>query len=133
MSTGSRGSDGRFPAGQSGNANDGSRKAATVSAAIVSAMNKTITANEHGRKRKFRKLDATATQITELCMDMRKLVGRNVRAARVERGITQEQLAEASGFTHQYISELERRNPTIVTIYELAQALGVTPVALLTP
>lgn len=96
-------------------------------------MNKTITANEHGRKRKFRKLDATATQITELCMDMSKLVGRNVRAARVERGITQEQLAQTSGFTQQYISDLERRNPTIVTIYALAQALGVTPVALLTP
>lgn len=68
-------------------------------------------------------------------MDMRKLVGRNVRAARVERGMTQERFAEVSGFSQQYISDLERgrRNPTIVSLHELAQALDVTPVQLLTP
>lgn len=68
-------------------------------------------------------------------MDMRKLVGRNVRAARVDRGMTQEQFAEVSGFSQQYISDLERgrRNPTIVSLHELAQALDVTPVQLLTP
>ncbi len=68
-------------------------------------------------------------------MDMRKLVGRNVRAARSERGMTQEELAERSGFSQQYISDLEcgRRNPTIVSLHELAQALEVTPVALLQP
>ena len=58
-----RGPDGRFPKGRSGNTNGRPPKAASVSAAIVSAMNKTITASEHGRKRKIRKLDATATQI----------------------------------------------------------------------
>lgn len=68
-------------------------------------------------------------------MDMRKLVGRNVRAARVERGRTQERLADVSGFSQQYISDLERgrRNPTIVSLYELAQALSVTPIELLKP
>lgn len=68
-------------------------------------------------------------------MDMRKLVGRNVRAIRDRRGMTQEKLAEVSGFSQQYISDLERgrRNPTIVSLYELAQALGATPVELLTP
>jgi len=61
-------------------------------------------------------------------MDMRKLVGRNVKRVRQERGLTQEQLAEISGFSQQYISGLEqgRRNPTIVSIYELATALGVS-------
>ena len=60
-------------------------------------------------------------------MDMRKLVGRNVKRIRQEKGLTQEQLAEISGFSQQYISGLEqgRRNPTIVSIYELATALGV--------
>jgi transcriptional regulator with XRE-family HTH domain len=60
-------------------------------------------------------------------MDMRKLVGRNVKRIRQEKGLTQEQLAELSGFSQQYISGLEqgRRNPTIVSIYELATALGV--------
>ena len=61
-------------------------------------------------------------------MDMRKLVGGNVKSARIAAGITQEELAERSGFSQQYISGLEsgKRNPTIVSIYELSQALGVS-------
>jgi transcriptional regulator with XRE-family HTH domain len=68
-------------------------------------------------------------------MDMRVLVGRNVRRLRLQAGLTQEQLSTRSGFGQQYISDLERglRNPTIVSLYELAQALGSTPVILLTP
>jgi transcriptional regulator with XRE-family HTH domain len=68
-------------------------------------------------------------------MDMRKLVGRNVGRIRREKGLTQEQLAEISGFSQQYISGLEqgRRNPTIVTLYELATALGVSHLDLLRP
>jgi transcriptional regulator with XRE-family HTH domain len=66
-------------------------------------------------------------------MDMRKLVGRNVKRIRQEKGLTQEQLAELSGFSQQYISGLEqgRRNPTIVSLYELATALGVSHMELL--
>ena len=68
-------------------------------------------------------------------MDMRRLVGRNVRRFRIEKGLTQEQLAERSGFSQFYISSLEtgRRNPTVVSVYELAQALGVDHVALVQP
>jgi transcriptional regulator with XRE-family HTH domain len=68
-------------------------------------------------------------------MDMRKLVGRNVKRVRRERGLTQEQLAERSGFSQQYISGLEqgRRNPTIVSIYELATVLGVSHMELVRP
>ena len=40
-------------------------------------------------------------------MDMRKLVGRNVKRIRQDRGLTQEELAERSGFSQQYISGLE--------------------------
>lgn len=66
-------------------------------------------------------------------MDMRKLVGANVRRLRQARGLTQEQFAERSGFSQQYISDLERgrRNPTIVSLYELATALGAGPIDLL--
>jgi transcriptional regulator with XRE-family HTH domain len=66
---------------------------------------------------------------------MRKLVGRNAARIRREKGLTQEQLAEKSGLSQQYLSGLEqgRRNPTIVTIYELAIALGVSHVELVTP
>lgn len=58
-------------------------------------------------------------------MDMRRLVGRNIRRIRLEKGLTQEAFAELSGFAQQYLSGLEqgRRNPTIVTLFELAQAL----------
>ncbi|WP_366474093.1 helix-turn-helix transcriptional regulator [Sphingomonas sp.] len=66
---------------------------------------------------------------------MRKLVGRNAARIRREKGMTQEQLAERSGLSQQYLSGLEsgRRNPTIVTLYEIATALGVSHVDLLRP
>lgn len=66
-------------------------------------------------------------------MDMRKLVGRNVRRLRQAQGLTQEQFAELSGFSQQYISDLERgrRNPTVVSLFEMATALGAAPVELL--
>ena len=68
-------------------------------------------------------------------MDMRKLVGRNFGRFRRAKGFTQESFAEASGFTQQYISGLERgrRNPTIVTLFELASALGISHIELVTP
>jgi len=66
-------------------------------------------------------------------MDMRKLVGRNVKRIRQRKGLTQEQFAVRSGFSQQYLSGLEqgKRNPTIVTVYELAGALGVSYLELL--
>lgn len=68
-------------------------------------------------------------------MDMRRLVGLNVKRIRSRKGLTQEQFAELSGFTQQYISDLERgrRNPTVVSVYELAQALGVSHLDLMQP
>lgn len=68
-------------------------------------------------------------------MDMRRLVGGNARHFRLARGLTQEQLSELSGLSQQYISGLEqgRRNPTVVTLFEIAQALGIKPADLITP
>jgi transcriptional regulator with XRE-family HTH domain len=68
-------------------------------------------------------------------MDMRKLVGRNFARLRREKGLTQEQIEERSGLSQQYLSGLERgkRNPTVITLYELAQALGVSHVELVKP
>jgi transcriptional regulator with XRE-family HTH domain len=68
-------------------------------------------------------------------MDMHKLVGRNVKRIRLEKALTQEQLAALSGFSQQYLSGLEagRRNPTMLSIYELATALGVSHVELVRP
>ncbi|MGY4596976.1 transcriptional regulator with XRE-family HTH domain [Bradyrhizobium sp. GM22.5] len=68
-------------------------------------------------------------------MDMRKLVGRNFARLRKQKRFTQEKFAEMSGFTQQYISDLERgrRNPTVVTLFELASTLGVSHVDLVLP
>lgn len=58
-----------------------------------------------------------------------------MQSIRLRKRLTQEQLAEISGFSQQYISGLEkgRRNPTIITIYELALALGVSHTDLVRP
>ena len=68
-------------------------------------------------------------------MDVRKLVGWNVQKFRLASGLTQEQLAKKTGRSQQYISRLERGtcNPTVVSLFELSQALKVTPVDLITP
>jgi transcriptional regulator with XRE-family HTH domain len=68
-------------------------------------------------------------------MDMRRLVGSNFARIRHARGLTQEEVAERSGFSQQYISGLEqgRRNPTVVTLFELSQALRSSPQELLRP
>jgi transcriptional regulator with XRE-family HTH domain len=68
-------------------------------------------------------------------MDMRKLVGWNFARLRKEKGLTQEEVEVRSGFSQQYLSGLERgrRNPTIITLHELATALGVSHIDLVKP
>lgn len=68
-----------------------------------------------------------------MALDMRRLVGANFARIRAEKGLTQERVAELSGFSQQYLSGLERgvRNPSVITLYELAQALGVSHLELL--
>jgi len=68
-------------------------------------------------------------------MDMRALIGDNLKRYRLRAGLTQEQLADLSGFSQFYITGLERgrRNPTLITVYELAAALGVSHVDLVRP
>ena len=68
-------------------------------------------------------------------MDMRKLVGQNFARIRREKGLTQERVAELTGLSQQYLSGLERgrRNPTIVTLFEIASALGISHVDLVSP
>jgi len=54
-------------------------------------------------------------------------LGRAVRVIRAERGISQIQLAEATGFMQSYISQVERgrRNPSWNNVARLADGLGV--------
>jgi transcriptional regulator with XRE-family HTH domain len=55
--------------------------------------------------------------------------GKRVRELRLEKGMTQEQLAEAAGLHPTFISNVERgyRVPTIVTLLKLAKGLDVDP------
>jgi len=66
-------------------------------------------------------------------MDFVALLGRNVRKWRLQRGMTQEQLALDAGMKRSYLSELERglRNPTVRALTRLAAALSIEPELLL--
>jgi transcriptional regulator with XRE-family HTH domain len=66
-------------------------------------------------------------------MDIRRLVGRNVRRIRESRGWSQEELAFESGLHGTYVSGVERgvRNPTVLVLAEIATALRVAPADLL--
>lgn len=61
-------------------------------------------------------------------------LGRNLRALRASRGLTQEKLAEQLDVTPRYLAGIERgeRNLTLDSIDALADALQVDGVALLT-
>jgi transcriptional regulator with XRE-family HTH domain len=55
-------------------------------------------------------------------------LGRRVRALRMKRGLSQEELAESSGLHRNYVGAIERgeKNPTITTIKKLTKALKVS-------
>ena len=60
--------------------------------------------------------------------DVRVRLARNLRILRKKAGLSQEAFADEAGVGRTYVSELERgkRNPTIVILERLAQALGVS-------
>jgi transcriptional regulator with XRE-family HTH domain len=60
--------------------------------------------------------------------DVRRMVGRNVQRLRTEAGLSQAALAERMGVDRAYVSGLElgQRNPTIVTLWHIAKALGAS-------
>jgi transcriptional regulator with XRE-family HTH domain len=55
------------------------------------------------------------------------MVGRNVKRLRIAAGLSQAALAERMGVDRAYVSGLElgQRNPTVVTLWHIAKALGV--------
>jgi len=59
--------------------------------------------------------------------DVRQLVGQNIKRLRIAAGISQAKLAERMGVDRAYVSGLElgQRNPTVVTLWHVGQALGV--------
>lgn len=65
--------------------------------------------------------------------EWRQIVGRNVRIRRQAVGITQEQLAFAAEIDLTYIGGIERRkrNPSVIVLARIANALSVEPATLL--
>lgn len=61
-------------------------------------------------------------------------LGEAIRRARVERGLSQEALADSAGLHVTHLGGLERgvRNPSYATLVRLSRALSTTPGALLT-
>ncbi|MEN6618353.1 MAG: helix-turn-helix transcriptional regulator [Rikenellaceae bacterium] len=53
--------------------------------------------------------------------------GNTVRFYRKEQNLSQEQLAEKSGFHRTYIGQIERgeRNPSLINIHKFALAFGI--------
>ena len=65
--------------------------------------------------------------------DLQKTVGRNLRAYRLERGLSQEAFAELVGVHRTYMGGLERgeRNLTLKSVERIAETLGVEAVGLM--
>lgn len=68
-------------------------------------------------------------------VDYKKVLARNVKAARKELDLSQEALALETEIDRTYISGIERalRNPSLTLIVKLAECLKTTPGELLTP
>ena len=66
-------------------------------------------------------------------MDVRKRVGINLKRLRLDRHLSQEDLAFEAGLHRTYISGVERgvRNPTVMVLEEIAKALKVPAAKLL--
>lgn len=65
-------------------------------------------------------------------MDIREIIGWNLRRLRRERGVTQEDFATDSGFDRGYVSGVERgvRNPSATVLARLAASLDVDVIEL---
>jgi len=66
-------------------------------------------------------------------MDIRRIFGANVRRYRVAAGLSQEAVAVKMGVDRAYVSGMERgqQNVTLLTMWHLAEALGIRPADLL--
>lgn len=63
-----------------------------------------------------------------------KILGRQIATLRKRAGLTQEQLAEAAGYSVEFISLIERgvNSPTVAGIEHISSILGVEPKELFT-
>ena len=67
--------------------------------------------------------------------DLQRIVGRNLRAYRKARGLSQEAFADVLGVHRTYMGGIERgeRNLTLKSVEKIAAKLDIEPLALLQP
>jgi len=67
--------------------------------------------------------------------ELQRTVGRNLRAYREAKGLSQESFADLLGYHRTYVGGLERgeRNLTLKSVERIAAQIKVEPVVLLTP
>ncbi|MDQ1249254.1 MAG: hypothetical protein QG597_3628 [Actinomycetota bacterium] len=67
--------------------------------------------------------------------DLQKTLGRNLRAYRERRQLSQEAFAEVIGVHRTYMGGVERgeRNLTLKSVERIAEQIGVSPLVLLSP
>jgi transcriptional regulator with XRE-family HTH domain len=65
--------------------------------------------------------------------DLQRTLGKNLRAYRTARGLSQEALADQLGYHRTYMSGVERgvRNLTLKSVERIAEQLEIDPVELL--
>jgi transcriptional regulator with XRE-family HTH domain len=65
--------------------------------------------------------------------DLSRAFGRKLRECRLNKGLSQEELADLAGVHRTYVGMVERgeKNVTLVTLSRFAKALGATPADML--
>ena len=60
-------------------------------------------------------------------MDLKIILGKNIKKCRLEKGLSQEKFAELCGLHRTYVSDIEcfQRNVSLESIQKMADALGV--------
>lgn len=68
-------------------------------------------------------------------MKLETIIARQIRALRLERGMTQEALAEAAGMKHRSLAAIEQghRTPSVAVLSKIAKGLDAEPWELLKP
>jgi transcriptional regulator with XRE-family HTH domain len=66
-------------------------------------------------------------------LNLEQIFGKVLKKVRIEKGLSQEKLAEYCMLDRTYISLLERglRQPTLKTIFSIANALEISPTVLI--
>lgn len=66
-------------------------------------------------------------------MDLKEVMAKNLRRARHDRKLTQEELAERAGLSARYLGAIERSDvsASVTVLGQIADALGVEPSELL--